>query len=189
MYSKQELRKKVTLLLENQKLVPDFTTSCTALLKLQEYSTSHIIAGYIPFKTEASPIPFFTSAFNENKMIAFPKINAETMDFYNCNNHTNFEKNIFGIFEPQNETISDFSKNTLFIVPGLAFTKDGKRMGRGKGYYDKFFAMLFSQFSQSKYTLIGFCNSMQLVDDIPTNPHDIIMNYIATEQGIIKCKN
>ncbi len=187
MHSKHELRKIVKNLLQNQKKISDFTNTCTELLKLTEFKNAHVIAGYIPFQQEASPIPFLTESLNEHKIIAIPKIISTSMDFFDCNKNTSFKENSYGILEPQNVPKIENFENAIFIVPGLSFSKDGKRLGRGKGYYDGFFANLFSK-TENKCTLIGFCNSIQLFDDIPIEAHDILMDYVATEQGIIRCK-
>ena len=189
MNCKQELRKIVSELLKNQQIVGNFEASCKEICELKEYANAQIIAGYIPFQNEASPTPFLCHAFNGSKIIALPKINADNMDFYACNESTQFEKNQYGIFEPKNARLLDLvvaenaSKNWLIVVPGIAFTKDGRRLGRGKGYYDRFFSNV-----RNICTLVGFCHSIQLVDDIPTETHDVVMDYVVTEQGIIKCK-
>lgn len=69
----------------------------------------------------------------------------------------------------------------LILIPGLAFSEQGDRLGRGKGFYDKYL---------SRYTgvKIGVCFEVQLVDSIPTEFHDVPLDYIVTEKKIIKCK-
>lgn len=62
------------------------------------------------------------------------------------------------------------------IVPGLAFTLDGKRLGYGGGYYDK----LLSKRSFKAYT-IGFCFKFQLIKDLPTETHDKKVDHIITD--------
>jgi 5-formyltetrahydrofolate cyclo-ligase len=66
------------------------------------------------------------------------------------------------------------------LVPGLAFTKQGHRLGRGGGFYDRYLALL------APPTLkIGVCFALQLVETLPTEPHDKFMNAIATEEGLL----
>jgi 5-formyltetrahydrofolate cyclo-ligase len=65
-------------------------------------------------------------------------------------------------------------------VPGLAFTRKGLRLGRGGGYYDRYLAAL------PPTTLkIGVCFALQLVDAMPTEPHDQRMNAVVTEEGLV----
>lgn len=69
----------------------------------------------------------------------------------------------------------------LILVPGLVFTERGERLGRGKGFYDKY----LSNYSGIK---IGVCFSEQLEETIPTEEHDMTLDYIVTDKKIINCK-
>jgi 5-formyltetrahydrofolate cyclo-ligase len=66
------------------------------------------------------------------------------------------------------------------IVPGLAFTKAGQRLGRGGGYYDRYLASLPSTTQK-----IGVCFALQLVDGLPIEPHDQKMDAVFTEEGLV----
>ena len=68
----------------------------------------------------------------------------------------------------------------LIVLPGVAFDTKGKRIGYGKGYYDK---ALHSLEGQGK--LIGFCYDFQLVDDIAGEPHDVKMDLLITEKRVV----
>ncbi|MCF0190563.1 MAG: 5-formyltetrahydrofolate cyclo-ligase [Marinilabiliaceae bacterium] len=85
---------------------------------------------------------------------------------------------LFGIWEPASDEIllpSDFSMNDIcFVVPGLAFTKEGLRLGRGKGYYDR---MLASYKGASK---VGVCFNCQLMEDIPVGKFDVRMDEVLS---------
>ena len=78
----------------------------------------------------------------------------------------------FGILEPVGDTFEALADIDLVIVPGMAFTRDGRRLGRGRGYYDRLFPRLTSAYR------LGLCHEWQLVDDIPTEPHDITMHSV-----------
>jgi 5-formyltetrahydrofolate cyclo-ligase len=79
----------------------------------------------------------------------------------------------FGILEPSRGDLAESLEIDLVIVPGLAFDTAGKRLGRGKGYYDK----LLKNESMLK---IGVCFDFQLVDEVPTEPFDIAMDMVIT---------
>lgn len=68
----------------------------------------------------------------------------------------------------------------IIFVPGLAFTRDGRRIGRGAGYYDRYLGQ-----TGCRARLIGLTTDLQLVDDIPTEPHDQRVQEIITESGLI----
>ncbi len=70
----------------------------------------------------------------------------------------------------------------VVVTPGLAFDKMGRRLGRGGGHYDRFFEAL-APLSAVK---IGVCWSMQLVQDIPVDSHDVSMDWICTEKGALQ---
>lgn len=84
----------------------------------------------------------------------------------------------FNIMEPTGLDI-DTDVLQLIIVPGVAFDKTGNRLGRGKGYYDRLL-------SRTKATCVGVCYNCQLVPTIPAEPHDKLMHYIITPDGVLK---
>lgn len=70
----------------------------------------------------------------------------------------------------------------LILIPGLVFSKAGDRLGRGKGFYDKYL-------EHYRGIKIGVCFGAQIVKTIPTEQHDVALDYIVTEEKIIKCIN
>jgi len=67
------------------------------------------------------------------------------------------------------------------IVPGIAFDKAGSRIGFGKGCYDMFLDGLNA-------VKIGFCYDFQVMDEIPSDDHDIRMDFLVTEKGVLRCQ-
>ena len=68
----------------------------------------------------------------------------------------------------------------LVIVPGLAFTADGARLGQGGGWYDRFLSAV-----RSDCTTIGVCFSEQVVDALPVEPHDVAVDHVVTDEGSV----
>ena len=64
----------------------------------------------------------------------------------------------------------------VVVVPGLAFTADGRRLGQGGGHYDRFLPRL-----RPACVTIGAAFAEQLVDDLPTEPHDIRLTLVVTD--------
>ncbi len=87
------------------------------------------------------------------------------------------KKGAYGIYEPKIVTKADIADIDLILVPGIAFSKSGDRIGFGKGYYDK----LLANYKGKK---IGVCYEFQMVEDIPSSPHDIQMDMIVTEERV-----
>lgn len=64
----------------------------------------------------------------------------------------------------------------VIVVPGLAFTADGRRCGQGGGWYDRFLPN-----RRPDCTTIGVCFAPQLVDDVPTDAHDVVLDMVITD--------
>lgn len=69
----------------------------------------------------------------------------------------------------------------LIIVPGLAFTKTGQRLGMGGGYYDRYLA------EHPDAITLGMCYEWQVLDALPSEPHDQPVRMLVTEQRVISC--
>lgn len=80
----------------------------------------------------------------------------------------------FGILEPSGELFTDVNSIDLIVVPGVAFDKQNNRMGRGRAYYDK---LLIT----TSCTKVGICFDFQLLDEVPVNEYDVMMDTIISE--------
>lgn len=109
---------------------------------------------------------------SQTKHIVLPRVAGDDMDFYPYT-PSSLKVGAFGIEEPQGSEPISPDEIDVIVVPGVAFTTDGKRCGRGKGYYDKYLSR--SGFRAIK---IGVCYVEQLAEDIPNEPHDIVMDYM-----------
>ncbi|KAK6635193.1 hypothetical protein RUM44_000444 [Polyplax serrata] len=81
----------------------------------------------------------------------------------------------------QLESVFNRGKLDLVITPGLGFTSTGLRLGRGKGYYDTFFHKCKKELKYFPYTM-GLAFKEQIVQEIPTEPHDFTLNVIITPE-------
>ena len=70
----------------------------------------------------------------------------------------------------------------MVVAPGLAFDRKGNRLGRGGAYYDRFLGS-----EQLKATVCSLAFAEQIVDVVPVEEHDQRVDFIVTEEGIIKC--
>ncbi len=86
-------------------------------------------------------------------------------------------KGSYGIYEPEVCLVANPADIDIAVIPGLAFGRDGSRIGFGKGFYDRFLA----EFTGVK---IGVCYDFQVSDTVPVSEHDIGMDIIITEKGI-----
>jgi len=86
----------------------------------------------------------------------------------------------FGILEPRADAPPAGISFDLILVPGIAFDRNGGRLGRGRGYYDRFLACASGFVS-------GVCFDDQLVSEVPCEPHDARMDAIITPSEIVLC--
>lgn len=180
---------KNTKATEKAKIAFDFTSFDSRFISL--YEKAKILFIFLSLPDEIDTLSFIKKAVIDNKKIAIPKIQDNKMCFYFLDPKTPLEKQItigsFGIYEPKNDlekaNEKNLSKNDIVFFPGLAFTKDGKRLGRGKGFYDRFFSKLWHTKNRPKF--IGLCYESQIIDEIPTNEKDIIMDAILTENKFL----
>ncbi|MFM1847277.1 MAG: hypothetical protein RL417_751 [Pseudomonadota bacterium] len=96
------------------------------------------------------------------------------------------ERSGFGIPEPRRDEgrlfdVRDASQ-TAVIVPGLAFDRAGNRLGRGGGYYDRFLGRSMLHLAEK----IGVCWELQMVEDVPTESHDVGMDWVCHERGFVR---
>lgn len=122
-----------------------------------------------------------------------PKIlDKENMDLYpifSAEDLIAFPKNKWGIAEPPTNdrkgVLDDVSSELLdlILIPGVAFDPKNARLGKGKGYYDRFLNAYFQKVSTlqgQKPVLVGLAFSEQIVDSVPTDPHDVFLDVVIS---------
>ena len=113
----------------------------------------------------------------QGKTVLLPRVVSDTdMELRRYSGPADLQRGAFGIFEPTGELFTDYNTIDVAIIPGMAFDAKGHRLGRGKGYYDRFLAKL----SPSTYK-IGLCFFWQLVDQVPTDEHAIPMDEVIVQ--------
>jgi 5-formyltetrahydrofolate cyclo-ligase len=110
------------------------------------------------------------------KRLALPSTAFGWMVFREYQGEDDLVKGEFGIVEPSAGRIIPPEVIDLMIVPGVAFDSAMHRLGRGGGYYDRY---LSSPYAEGIYKM-GVCYPWQLVESVPTEPHDIVMNDVIT---------
>ena len=110
--------------------------------------------------------------YYQKKRLLLPVVKGEELELKEFQGQ--LHEGTFGIQEPEGETFEAFDQIELVVVPGMAFDKEGKPLGRGKGFYDR----LLPKLTNAKK--IGICFPYQLVDTVPTDAQDIPMDKIIT---------
>lgn len=153
---------------------------------------------FISCKNEISTDRILVKSILDNKQIAVPRVIPGTnkMDFYILEKlpvNSQTEPGAFGIPEPKTNlkkvNIRFIPKNAVMLMPGTAFSKDGSRIGKGKGFYDVYLEEVNKKSRAFRKTgvKIGYCYDMQIAEKIPSAEHDVKVDYIISESGLIKC--
>jgi 5-formyltetrahydrofolate cyclo-ligase len=139
---------------------------------------------YIYYNSEVDTSGIIKRLLKNGTVISTPYLESRSSEQFQNARFESFDKLIegpFGIMQPASPGESDISSLEYVLVPLAAFDGFGNRLGYGKGYYDRFLAQL-----PSSATKIGLAYSMQEVDEIPSQVHDIPLDVVITEQGIHK---
>ena len=178
------IRKKFLLLRKKKYLkVKKFNFSLIFKLIKKNFLNKKInIAAYYPTNYEVNILNFIQQASKKNFKIALPVIKpAGKMIFKSWYYKDPLNVSKFGTLEPLNtkkEVIPD-----LVMVPLAAYDNQLNRIGYGKGYYDRILKKINE--IKKKTIFLGIAYSFQKYHKIPTNNHDVKLDYIFTEKGII----
>ena len=146
---------------------------CSTLLHSQEVSDASVVALFISLTDELETGEIIAE-LTKTKRVVVPRIEGEEMNFYEI--AEGLAEGAFGILEPLSTTPVEPSEIDVMVVPGVAFTQGGERLGRGKGFYDKY----LSRKGFRAHT-IGVCYPCQVVEHLPVEPHDKVMDEVIWE--------
>lgn len=122
----------------------------------------------------------FLAKWKDRKRFFLPRVNGVNLEILPYD-ESRLELGAFHIEEPTGENTVNPSELELIVVPAVAFDKKGTRLGRGKGFYDRLL-------STTKATKIGVGYDFQLVEDLPSEPHDVPMDMVITQKTTIILK-
>jgi len=143
------------------------------------------ILAYASFGSELSLDPFITAALESGRRVCIPRIGWEAKSMVPVaisNLHGDLEMGRYDIRVPKpGLTMVEPAQLDVILLPGLAFDRAGNRLGRGAGFYDRFVSALHA--AGHRPTLIGVCHHAQIIDSVPTEPHDHRVDRVITELG------
>jgi 5-formyltetrahydrofolate cyclo-ligase len=156
-------------------------------------ATPRVLIAYVPIRGEVDPIEGATSAIRAGWSLGLARaltreavlqpihVSAAVVDRgrWNMDGAT---PDAWGTPIPEDHTPLSAARLGAVLVPGLAFDRQGHRLGRGAGVYDRFLAML-----PPSTLRIGVITDQRLVDQLPTEPHDVAMHAIVTPTRLLRC--
>lgn len=123
----------------------------------------------------------FLTKWKDHKKFFLPRVNGVNLELLPYD-ESRLEIGSFHIEEPTGNNVYPIEEIEVIIVPGVAFDRKGRRLGRGKGFYDRLL-------KTAKATKIGIGYEFQLVEEVPSEAHDVAMDMIITENTTIIVKS
>ena len=141
-------------------------------LNCEQYRCAKTIYGYLPYNQEVRTVPMLQKALDDGKKVAVPKVYGDDMKFIYMDDLSAVSEGYAGIPEPTADGPVADDQTALVLMPGMAFTKNGDRMGYGGGFYDKFLA------SEPEHPTVALCYDFQMVEELPTAEYDIPVDKV-----------
>ena len=136
---------------------------------------------FLSMNSEIDTQPILEAALSEGKKVFTPRVEDKKLIFCRILSAEGpWLKGPFGIKEPTHDRRPAEARDfpALILTPGLAFDREGRRMGRGGGYYDRFLAELDTE--KKQYHAVGICMDFQLIDEVPVGEYDKKVQNILT---------
>lgn len=147
------------------------------LKKIESFRDAQKIGAYYPIGSEMLTQDIMQEALSEGKEIFLPKVIGKNIEFRKIERFSNLENGSFDIMEPRSECPVDNNLDVI-LVPTVGISPKGVRLGYGHGFYDRFLA-------ENKIETISLTLEKQIIKNIPRSDHDVIINWIVTEDRII----
>ena len=146
--------------------------------KIFAFKNAKKIGVYYPIGSEIFTQDIIQELLSKGKEVFLPKVMGESMEFRKIIDFSSLEPGNFDIMEPKEECPVDNNLDVI-LVPTVGISQTGVRLGYGYGFYDRFLA-------KNKTVAISMTLEKQIIKNIPKSEHDIIMNWIVTEDKMTK---
>ena len=154
------------------------------LFSLPEFINAKTVMFYVSMKDEVNTHNMIREALL-TKRVVVPVCEKETLSLKlsELKDFSELQKGSYGVLEPKPEFICPVPKEEidLVVVPGHAFDETGLRVGRGKGYYDRFLGTISAP-------TVALAYDFQVMASVPSEPHDVPVDQVVTEERIIECR-
>lgn len=155
------------------------------LLTLPEFAAAQTVLFYINVRAEVSTRPLLPVAWQQGKRVVVPYCVRGQLELFRLENFEELGSSTFGLLEPRAELRGRPDRSVapseldLVVVPGVAFDRNGGRLGHGRGYFDGLLKHV-----RSDTSLVALAFECQIVPEVPMFAHDIYMHKVVTEKAI-----
>lgn len=151
------------------------------LMGLPRFAAARVVGLYAPIRNEVHTGALFRNALEAGKTVLFPAVDGDNLIFREVTAPRDLITGAFGIREPgQWCRAVDQKEADLIVVPGVAFDHFGRRIGYGRGFYDRALHRL-----EGSGRLAGLCYHFQLVEEISGEAHDVVMDVVVTDRDLL----
>ncbi|KAG8231194.1 hypothetical protein J437_LFUL011252 [Ladona fulva] len=187
---KSELRKELNERINSltpEEIREESSIVTQKVLQHPKYVKAESVSIYLSFDKEIQTDNIVYDIFEKGKKCYIPRYfqgkPMEMVRLHSYEDYQNLPRNRWNIKQPPKdearENALETGKLDLILMPGLGFTKDGKRIGRGKGYYDQFLMKCAESLKSYPYT-IGLAFKKQMVPDLPTTDEDVNVDEVIS---------
>lgn len=178
---KSEIRAEIRTI--RKELDPDWERAANAALRTRllaetQIRRSEMVYCYLDYGREADTRQILSALWASGIRTAVPRVEGKELFFYRIRSMEDVVPGYRGIMEPGPECPRCTDRMAPVIVPGVAFDREGNRLGYGGGYYDRFFAR------EPQHQAIGIGFSFQIRDGWEPQPHDRPMDLVVTETAV-----
>ena len=146
--------------------------------KIFAFKNAKTIGVYYPIGSEIFTQDIIQELLSKGREVFLPKVIGESMEFRKIIDFSSLEPGNFDIMEPKEECPVDNNLDVI-LIPTVGISQTGVRLGYGYGFYDRFLA-------KNKTVAISLTLEKQIIKNIPKSEHDIIMDWIVTEDKMTK---
>jgi len=157
--------------------------ACERLITTEQFQCASTVMLFLSLPHEVDTSEAILAAWQSDKIVAVPKISWEQrhmMPVQINSLDTDISTHGSGLRYPTAGAPVPFGEIDLVVTPGLGFDRKGNRLGRGGGYYDRFFTH-----EQLKACKCGFAFAEQLIDSVPVTDHDQPIDMLITDAEIM----
>lgn len=158
------------------------------LIFFSAYQTAKTILTYLPIKNEPDTLPLINNAWEQKKQVLIPVTQAENNSLIpsRLKNLNELTRGIYNILTPKPEYLRPVNPDNvdICILPGVAFDRQGYRLGYGGGYFDRFLPKL-----RTDCLKIALAYDFQILDCLPRTKFDIPVDTIITETSVHLCSH
>jgi len=153
------------------------------LFSIEAVAEAATVMAFSSFASEVETKPIIERLVREGRRVALPRVESGEIVAARYRPGEPVRTATFGASEPTGAEILAPEEIDVVVTPGLAFDRRGRRVGYGRGFYDRFLARTGTTTAR-----IGICFSVQLVGDVPYGETDLAVDIVVTEDEVVRCR-